>query len=96
MNDKEARYKGEVLNCIRNGKGTYKYPYGGNDMFQYSGNWNMGVKHDNNNESSSFTAEGLFSYQGQFSDGEITGYGKKEWQDGRKYEGEWLLYLIKY
>lgn len=89
MNDKEARYKGEILNCIRNGKGSYKYPYGGNDIFQYHGNWNMGVKDDTE---STFTAKEMFTYKGQFTDGEITGFGKKEWQDGRKYEGEWWDY----
>ena len=41
MNDSDARYTGQVSNCIRHGEGTYKYPYGGGKLFKYNGGWNQ-------------------------------------------------------
>ena len=47
-----------------------------------------GEKHGSDGE---FVAKGCSRYVGDFSSGEITGKGKKIWDDGRQYEGEWLL-----
>jgi hypothetical protein len=38
------RYNGESKDGIRHGVGTYSYPMGGQEMFMYDGNWDMGVK----------------------------------------------------
>lgn len=87
MDDKEARYRGDVHNCVRHGKGQYKYPFGGQDMFMYAGNWKSGVK---NAFQGIFVGKDMFQYVGEFKDGEMTGKGKKNWEDGRSYEGMWL------
>lgn len=66
MEDKEARYKGDVHNCVRHGRGQYKYPFGGQDMFMYAGNWKSGVK---NAAQGIFVATDVFQYVGEFKDG---------------------------
>jgi hypothetical protein len=38
VNSSTSRYKGEILQCIRQGNGVYEYPLGGNGMFKYEGN----------------------------------------------------------
>jgi hypothetical protein len=83
----EPHYKGEVLNCVRNGRGSYRYEIGGNGLFVYDGPWLNGQK---NGPHGKFTVKGAHQVTGNFSDGEITGFGVKTWSDGRRYEGEWL------
>jgi hypothetical protein len=34
--DKQARYQGGILNCIKHGSGSYIYP---GEVFQYDGEW---------------------------------------------------------
>ena len=85
--DIEPHYRGEVLNCIRNGKGSYKYEIGGNGLFIYDGQWSQGHKKGSGGK---FTMKGIHQVTGDFSDGEITGHGVKTWSDGRRYEGGWL------
>jgi hypothetical protein len=87
MTDSKSRYEGEVLNCIRNGKGKFEYPDGGNNLFIYDGSWRSGIK---NGPFGKFTMKGCVQITGDFSDGEITGHAVKTWSDGRRYEGEWL------
>ena len=88
MDDSEARYKGDVENCVRHGRGTYKYPFGGKDMFMYAGQWNKGVK--SGGQGCVFIAQDMFEYVGEFQGGEMTGRGRKAWVDGRVYDGMWL------
>ena len=83
----EPHYKGEVLNCVRNGRGSYRYEIGGNGLFVYDGPWINGQK---NGPHGRFTVKGAHQVTGDFRDGEITGFGVKTWSDGRRYEGEWL------
>lgn len=85
-NEKEPRYRGDIVNCTRHGKGTYKYPLGGRDMISYVGTWNYGAK---DGPGAKFTIIGFAEYVGDFKDGEMTGKGIKIWEDGRRYEGEW-------
>lgn len=82
--DKRSRYNGHVVNCLRQGIGTYDYP---GTKYKYEGEWNGGKKTKNGK----FSLPGYFSYEGDFVDGEITGKGKKMWADGRIYEGELVL-----
>lgn len=63
MNDNEPRYRGDVVNCTRHGKGMYKYPIGGQDMITYSGEWKYGIKVGANGV---FNVKGLSQYIGDF------------------------------
>jgi hypothetical protein len=83
----EPHYKGEVLNCVRNGRGSYRYEIGGNGLFVYDGLWMNGQK---NGPHGKFTVKGAHQVTGDFREGEITGFGVKTWSDGRRYEGDWL------
>lgn len=85
--DVEPHYKGEFLNCVRNGRGSYRYEIGGNGLFNYDGQWSQGHK---NGSGGKFTMKGIHQVTGDFRDGEITGHGVKTWSDGRRYEGSWL------
>lgn len=85
IKDLKSRYDGEILNCVRQGQGTYVYPF--NEIYSYKGPWVQGIKHGSNAE---FDIAGYSNYTGDFKDGEITGYGSRRWDDGRVYEGEWL------
>jgi hypothetical protein len=85
MGDKTIRYTGEILNCIKHGAGAYKYP--GTEFYSYEGGWENGEKHASNGK---FTIAGYSNYEGNFQNGEITGAGKRVWEDGRSYVGEWL------
>ncbi len=81
------RYIGETRHGVRNGQGKMAYPHGGSEMFSYDGKWKMGTK-----VGGTLKIDGLSSYVGEFdSNGEITGYGKRTWDDGREYEGQWVL-----
>eukprot|EP00941_MAST-03F_sp_MAST-3F-sp1_P000215 g215.t1 len=90
--DKEKRrnnhppdtYRGQYRKNLRHGQGTYVYS---NPFFSYSGDWVDGVKH----------GQGRFlmgseenCYEGEFKDGEITGFGKRKWDNGNTYEGNFL------
>lgn len=35
-------------------------------------------------------------FEGEFKDGEINGYGVREWRDGRIYKGTYLFTLLFY
>ena len=84
--DVESQYKGQILNCIRHGNGTYKYEVGGNSLFVYDGPWLQGRKDGTKGK---FTMKGVHQITGDFKGGEITGHGVKTWSDGRRYEGQW-------
>mmetsp|Transcript_2309 Transcript_2309/g.3546 ORF Transcript_2309/g.3546 Transcript_2309/m.3546 type:complete len:828 (+) Transcript_2309:120-2603(+) len=83
ISETKSRYKGDVLNCIKHGQGTYDYPGG---VYSYNGLWNNGVKHGNQ---CSFMISNYSTYEGDIQHGEITGNGKRVWMDGREYTGEW-------
>ena len=85
MSDKTIRYTGEILNCVKHGHGNYEYP--GYEFFRYEGSWENGEKHGRDGI---FRVSNHSTYEGEFQSGEITGIGKKVWEDGRVYEGEWL------
>ena len=81
------RYRGETKGGIRDGAGSYSYPNGGNELFTYNGQWKLGCKRGQG----SFKVAGLSKYEGEFdAAGEITGYGKRSWDDGRVYEGNFI------
>eukprot|EP01036_Dinobryon_divergens_P037193 gene37193-48605_t len=48
----------------------------------------LGDKHGSNCE---FNINSFSQYKGDFNGGEITGRGCRKWEDGRIYEGEWVL-----
>lgn len=82
--DKKSKYNGHIASCMRHGDGAYDYPGG---SYKYNGDWVYGVKNGSNGK---FTLPGLFTYEGEFLNGEITGKGIRKWVDGRVYSGEWL------
>lgn len=63
MNEKEPRYRGDIVDCTRHGKGSYKYPLGGQDMIIYSGGWKYGIKHGANAQ---LTVKGQSTFSGDF------------------------------
>ena len=46
-----------------------------------------GIKHG---QEGCFSLPGYFTHTGEFTDGQMTGKGRREWIDGRVYEGEWI------
>ena len=62
-NEKEPRYRGDIVNCTRHGKGTYKYSLGGRDMISYVGTWKYGAKHG---PGAKFNVSGFAEYVGDF------------------------------
>jgi len=81
---KTVTYSGEILDCVKQGRGSYKYPGG---VYQYEGPWVDGKKHGSGGK---FSLIGGDSYEGEFTNGEITGKGTKTWADGRSYTGDFL------
>ncbi len=82
----DNRYRGQTLGGVRHGHGTYSYPNGGNAMFTYEGGYKNGVK-----SGGKLTIAGISTYEGEFDDyGEITGKGRRTWNDGRVYEGDFV------
>ena len=74
--DREPRYKGGTLNCIRNGIGVYKYPIGGNGLYQYDGPWMNSRKVTSAADPrGKFNVKGLSQVTAEFINGEITGKG---------------------
>ena len=67
MNDSDARYRGDVVDCTRHGKGTYVYPDGGQGSMSYKGQWENNVK----GPTGTFSVKGLFQYKGEFKDGTV-------------------------
>ena len=63
MNEKEPRYRGDIVDCTRHGKGIYKYPLGGQDMISFSGPWKYGIKEGANGQ---FIIKGLSIFTGDF------------------------------
>ena len=77
-------YKGEVKNCVREGEGKFNYIDAPN-TYTYEGHWTEGKK----NKIGNFKITGFSTYNGEFNDGEIQGYGRRVWIDGREYTGMW-------
>lgn len=82
--EKKSKYNGHIASCMRHGDGSYDYP---GASYKYHGDWVYGVKNGKNGK---FALPGLFTYEGEFLNGEITGKGSRKWADGRVYSGEWL------
>jgi hypothetical protein len=76
-----AFYQGELSGRLRHGRGVYSYD---NACFKYDGDWQKGLKHGQG----TFTVSGLYTYHGDFVDGEITGNGTKTWLSGAVYKGQ--------
>uniref|UniRef100_A0A8D2AFA8 MORN repeat containing 1 n=1 Tax=Sciurus vulgaris TaxID=55149 RepID=A0A8D2AFA8_SCIVU len=69
----------------RNGYGVYVYP---NSFFRYEGEWKEGKKHGHGKL---LFKDGSY-YEGEFSDGEITGFGCRYWAwSGNTYSGHFVL-----
>lgn len=81
--DQRVVYRGETLQGIRHGHGQYNYVGG---VFQYAGPWDRGVK---SGKEGKFSLPGYFEHVGDFLNGQMTGRGRREWVDGRSYEGDW-------
>ena len=87
--ENEIRYRGGTKTAgIRSGQGLYKYPHGGNGLFQFRGEYQDGIKHELEQGTGTFTVKGLLQYKGQFDGGEITGKGAKTFVNGSRYEGQ--------
>ena len=87
--ENEIRYRGGTKTAgIRSGQGLYKYPHGGNGLFQFKGEYQDGIKHELDQGTGTFTIKGLLQYTGQFDGGEITGKGAKTFVNGSRYEGQ--------
>ena len=87
--ENEIRYRGGTKTAgIRSGQGLYKYPHGGNGLFQFRGEYQDGIKHELDQGNGTFTVKGLLQYTGQFDGGEITGKGAKTFVNGSRYEGQ--------
>lgn len=81
-----GHYDGEIdLQGLRHGHGTYIYP---NTHFEYEGQWTRGAKHGHGvlRMSDGSSIEGNC-----FVDGEIEGLGKRIWQSGQIYTGNFHL-----
>jgi hypothetical protein len=72
---------------LRHGQGTYSYP---NAFYQYQGFWHNGEKHTEDGEASTLILRDGTKITGQFKNGEITGLGLKQFNDGRVYQGEFF------
>ena len=86
------RYRGETKEGVRDGNGTYSYPWGGNSFFTYKGDWKDGQK----DGTGTMTLSDTSIYVGEFNKGEMTGVGRRTWADGRVYEGQWLNGCLLY
>jgi len=74
-------YVGETKGNLRDGYGVYTYP---NSFFRYEGEWSKGVKQGFGR----FKMRDGSYYEGQFTDGEITGEGRRYWPHTNSiYEG---------
>ncbi len=78
----EDRYEGELVNGVRNGRGTMYYKSGN----IYKGEWRNGLKHG--------LGEFIFNttgdhYVGEFINDKIGGYGRMVFKDGTVYEGHY-------
>ncbi|CAL1528059.1 unnamed protein product [Lymnaea stagnalis] len=77
-------YIGEKQKFLRDGYGTYVYE---NSFFRYEGEWVKGKKHGHGKL---VMKDGTY-YEGQFTDGEITGNGFKFFSSSNaKYTGQFL------
>jgi hypothetical protein len=94
MNEERYRkrkkyYKGEYLNGVPHGKGTFTYP----DGSSYEGDFVDGEENGKGKLIivSDFTPDGYglgYVYEGDFQDGGSNGYGIQTYNDGVRYEGE--------
>jgi hypothetical protein len=95
--DKSGRYRGEIVNCRKEGTGKYVFP---GDVFIYDGPWyhpthdsflnSRRVDGEKHGKDANFSVSGYSDYEGDFLNGEMTGKGKKVWADGRTYAGDWV------
>lgn len=65
-------YTGDLVKGVRHGQGQYQYP--GLLTASYSGQWENGKKHGQG----TLQVPGAI-YQGEFIEGQMTGYGTKTW-----------------
>ena len=81
------RYVGDIdpVTKLRHGEGTYTYSE--NPFFQYQGTYQNGIKQTKEHSSSLIMRDGS-RYTGEFTSGEMTGQGIKQWADGRVYKGQ--------
>eukprot|EP00003_Mantamonas_plastica_P032891 TRINITY_DN914_c0_g1_i1.p1 TRINITY_DN914_c0_g1~~TRINITY_DN914_c0_g1_i1.p1 ORF type:complete len:719 (+),score=229.47 TRINITY_DN914_c0_g1_i1:95-2251(+) len=73
-------YKGQLEAQRRHGIGTYVYP---NSYFEYQGEWDMGQKHG---MGKFFVGNDVI--EGHFVNGEISGKGKRHYENGSFYKGD--------
>jgi serine/threonine-protein kinase len=76
-----GRYEGEVVNNLKQGKGTYYWKNAG----RYTGDWKNDVIEGNG----IYYSETGDKYDGEWVNGKMQGTGTKLWNDGSKYEGGW-------
>eukprot|EP00658_Telonema_sp_P-2_P040214 TRINITY_DN28768_c0_g2_i2.p1 TRINITY_DN28768_c0_g2~~TRINITY_DN28768_c0_g2_i2.p1 ORF type:complete len:397 (+),score=84.45 TRINITY_DN28768_c0_g2_i2:115-1305(+) len=83
-------YSGQKVSDLRHGFGKYEYPGG---IYTYEGEWHEGQKHGRG--LLRFADKGLWAdcgseYEGEFVNGEMTGFGHRRWKDGSSYEGDFV------
>ena len=97
-------YQGEMVNGVREGKGTYTFK----DGDKYDGDWvrgkkegqgtyyfSNGAKYEGNWVQSKMEGKGIFyykngdKYDGEWKDNKREGNGIYYYSNGSKYEGEW-------
>ncbi|WP_206668774.1 MORN repeat-containing protein [Lacisediminimonas profundi] len=81
----KARYKGELLNGKRHGRGTmmFDHPDGGQEL--YVGEWRDDQKHGQ-----AVLQVRDYTYSGQFENGVRQGKGAETFADGTTFEGEFV------
>ena len=101
----KGKYEGDLVNGMKEGKGTYTWPNGN----KYVGEWKnnaingkgefsfvSGDKYNGNWTNNNFEGEGEFSwsngdkYQGNWKNGKKHGHGIFYYSDGDVYDGEWF------
>ncbi len=80
-----ARYRGEMVNGKREGRGIYTEEKEGETTYTYTGEWKNGMRHGLATVS---WGDG-HSYQGYYANDLRSGRGKEQYKSGTTYEGEY-------
>jgi hypothetical protein len=78
-----GRYKGEIENGFRHGKGVFN-----TDDFVYEGNWKNGTV--DGYGTLFFDSGKSFYYKGEWKDGKKHGHGLMIYKSGSYYDGQWM------
>lgn len=73
-------YVGAWKSDMRHGEGRMTYSYG-----EYVGEWKNDLRHGRGKY---INADGSYSYEGEYANGDCSGMGTQKWSSGDIYEGE--------